>query len=286
MNRLMRNSILFLLVITCLLGTYAQSTPDSVPKDPILLVPIDTSGNIGYNSESVILPTGKYTYESSNGVLKKYDQNGKLLFSQSIKSLGQTKQLEAINAMKLVHFSEEQQSVCFFDNTLTQSQDCIDLGERGFLNVTRIATSAQPDKIWVLDQVNSRLVLMPFQGETQRQEISNLRGILEIDSIQQIIEANNQLFVLDRNKGIHAFDMYGTLLGVHHYNSIRDFAVTERYLLILLDNDVLLAHERITDVNNLIYMPLKGVTEMQFADNYLFLAHETGVHKFALQFSN
>ena len=114
--------------------------------------------------------------------------------------------------MKVIAFSEEQQIVCFFDNTLTQSEDCIELSTNFIQNATIVVTSAQPNKIWVYDQLNSKLYLLSIGETSQQQEIDNLRGILNSSQFSQLIERNNQLLLLNQNKGVYVMDMYGSLI--------------------------------------------------------------------------
>ena len=117
-------------------------------------------------------------YISNDSSIEEYDSVGVLKFAESIKSLGKMTQLVPVNTMKLIHFSEEQQTLCYLDNTLSQLDDCIELADKGVVNATTISSSNQPDKIWVLDNLNSRLLLLPLEGNGQPQEIVNVRGIL------------------------------------------------------------------------------------------------------------
>ena len=64
-------------------------------------------------------------YISNGEMIHKYDLTGSRIFSQSIKSLGNATTIIPINSMKLLHFSEEQQTLCYFDNTLSFLDDCI-----------------------------------------------------------------------------------------------------------------------------------------------------------------
>jgi len=75
----------------------------------ILVWNIDNLGNI---------------YAIQNEVIVKFDSTGKQTFSQSIKSLGRISEIEPINSMKIVLFSEEQQNICFLDNTLSLNGNC------------------------------------------------------------------------------------------------------------------------------------------------------------------
>lgn len=159
-------------------------------------------------------------YVVHNRMITKYDSSGTKKFSQSIKSIGEVKEIMPINTMKLMLFSEEQQVLCLMDNTLTMSEELIDLSEYGITSATLATTSSQPEKIWVLEQLNSRLLLLDLSGKMQFQEVKNLKGIINLSEINGMIELNNHLFLIGRGV-FYEFDRYGTLLNMielSHFN--------------------------------------------------------------------
>ena len=113
--------------------------------------------------------------------LTKYGPDGKVLFEQSQKSFGRLEKIESFNTLKFVCFSEQQQTLCFFDNSLTALEKCIELADYDILNATHFATSGQSDKLWVFDQVNSTLRLLSLNGLNQDQAIKNLGGIINAE---------------------------------------------------------------------------------------------------------
>ena len=151
-------------------------------------------------------------YVVHNRMITKYDSTGVKKFSQSIKSIGQVKEIMPINTMKLVLFSEDQQVLCMLDNTLTMTEDLIDLSEFNIVNASLATTSSQSEKIWILDQLNSRLLLLDLAGKMQFQEVRNLKGVLNASGITSMIESNGHLFLLTDDYSFYEFDMYGTLV--------------------------------------------------------------------------
>lgn len=170
--------------------------------------------------------------------LTKYDKNGKLLFEQSQKSLGRFDKVELVNSLKSYGFSETQQLVCFFDNSLSMMEKCMDLSEYDLINVSTVASSGQSDKMWAFDQVNSTLHLLSFSGLLQSQAIKNLSGILNADNISQLIEWENKLFVLDNKKGIYVFDLYGTLIRFIEFENIKWIQVYNDHIICLRGNEL------------------------------------------------
>ena len=158
-------------------------------------------------------------------LISKYDSAGVKKFSQSIKSLGQVKEIMPINTMKLVLFSEDQQVLCILDNTLTMSEQLVDLSDYGITNAALVATSSQPEKFWVLDQLNSRLLLLDLSGQMQFQEVRNLKGTLNLSTITSLVESEGHLFLM--GSGVfYEFDRYGTLLNELTYANSKETNLT------------------------------------------------------------
>ena len=104
------------IIVVCINVSYSQTVSERLVKlkeyvfqKPIDVWNVDNLGNL---------------YVIQNNFISKLDSSGKQTYSQSIKSLGRISEIEPINAMKLVLFSEEQQSICFLDNTLSLNGSC------------------------------------------------------------------------------------------------------------------------------------------------------------------
>lgn len=231
-------------------------------------------------------------YVSHAGSIAKYDSTGVLKFKQSVKSYGTTKQLVSINAMKLVHFSEEQQTLCFFDNTLTSTGDCIDLTDYGIYNAAWIAASARPEMIWVYDNVNSTLKLIELQHNGRSQvEMVNVKGLLGIDAIDQISEEMGHLFLLEQGGRIYELDFYGGLL--HSYSA-------EKTVQFDLDGQLGRTIYTITEtqfefngtgsgmigVQSTIDLPRASIFQFEVVGNYVYFRTPKNVHKYTLLFKS
>lgn len=224
-------------------------------------------------------------YASSNSVISKFDSSGTLKFTQSIKSLGNMTQLEPINTMKIVHFSEEQQTLCYFDNTLSPNDDCLELIDREVFNASRIASSGRSDKVWVYDNLNSSLRLLDLEGDKfQSIEINNLKGVLGLEDIVNIKERYNQLFILDQKKGVFVFDMYGSLVNRYPMEGVIDMDVVEKGLFLLFDNKLVsMSLDGVYKVN--IPLPVEGITQFDIENEMFFFEKAEIVHKYRLQIS-
>ncbi|TXI84991.1 MAG: hypothetical protein E6Q38_01175 [Crocinitomicaceae bacterium] len=220
-------------------------------------------------------------YITANRTIQKFDSLGTKKFSQSIKSLGHLKSLKPINTMKLLTFSEEQQLICVLDNTLTLSGECIDLSSFDIGNATMVAVSGQPDKVWVVDQLNSKLILLSLGGTDQFQEIKNLQGILNISGIVAIQEVNNELFLASSDGKIYRFDLYGSLINAHEMGVFTSFII-EGTSLVALNEDHLVLHNS-EDASQLsVDLPIKGVKDIALSGNFFYFRTDNKILKFVL----
>lgn len=218
---------------------------------------------------------------SSNGTISKVDTSGKVKYTQSIRSYGETAAMVSINTMKLVHFSEEQQTLCFLDNTLTSSENCLELADESIINATFVSASSQPDKMWVMDQLNSTLYQLPILGNDPTREVGNLSGLLNFGEVNQIKEAGNNLYLLT-SEGIFILDIYGSLIDVIRQENIDYFDANETKLYILSNNELEIRHAR-TGASTSIKLPVSNVFQVKIVNGALFARTPKNVHKFELQ---
>ena len=130
-------------------------------------------------------------------------------FSQSIKSMGDIDQILPINALKTYLFSQTQQQICLIDNTLSVQSKCIDLEAMEIQYALFCAVSGRPHLIYVYDQFNSTLFLINTKSSTIIQKVSNLEGVLNMDTeISEIKEHNNDLFIRTLTGKVYQLDMF------------------------------------------------------------------------------
>lgn len=177
--------------------------------------------------------------KTNRNVIEKYDSIGVLMFSQSIRAIGKTTELTTVNSMKILSFSDQQQTLCTLDNTLTLSENCIDLQEFEIQSAIHVSASSQPDRVWVMDQLNYHLMSLNLTTG-KYSEISNLVGILNMEQVDEMKEYGNELFILDKSKGLYRFDFYGSLLSYFPNEESLAFAVQDGNAMILKKDGILL----------------------------------------------
>ena len=213
--------------------------------------------------------------------LEKYDSVGHQTFSQSNKHWGQLSSIDASNPMKVLLFSENQQLISYVDNTLSKQQDFIDLNNHELSYVTLVATSGQPDKFWVFDQDNSKIALIA-RNVLQQQRIENIRGLLGCQDVKQLIEKDNNLYLIDEQQGILKFDVYGTFVAKWEVKGI-NFIHIENELVYFAQSNALLVMELETEKIHVYNFPIPGVLKIKKDSNSLYLETSSEILKYSIQ---
>lgn len=222
---------------------------------------------------------------SNRDQLKKYNTDGKLLFEQSQKSFGRLDKIESMNSLKFVAFSAEQQTLCFFDNSLTVMENCLELSDYSILNATQFAVSGQSDKIWVFDQVNSTMSLLSLSGLNQNQQIKNMMGILNAENIIQMAEMENKLFFVDSISGVFILDLYGTLIQKIEMVGVKWIQFKDGNALMLKDNSLFI-YNLSTSKQERVQLPKSDYTEFLYNGKSIFFRSKDTIEKFEFLLTN
>lgn len=150
-------------------------------------------------------------YQNQN--IQKRDGKGVIMLQESIKSLGNIQKIDAQNPLKIVLFSEDQQSVCFLDNALALQGDCIYLSDLNVSLAASVSASIQTDRIWIYDEPNSKIELITLR-DGQGQLVQNVKGLLNLKSIVNIQEIDNRLYLFDEENQVAWFDQFGNFIDV------------------------------------------------------------------------
>ena len=224
-------------------------------------------------------------YLIQGSTLIKCDSSGKQLFSQSIKSIGNVAQIEPINALKIAVFSEEQQSICLFDNTLTLNGECNYLDKFGIRNAKFIARSNRPNLFWIYDQFNSTLILIDIISNKTIQKVDNIKGLIlkgeEENEVEKIQEFNNHLYLFDSKETIYEFDQLMTLSGEFKYHSKK---------IVFWENQLIEMEGNKTWITSLINKEIKTYTstdrnpkDIKIKGKFLYMNIENKILRFALK---
>lgn len=220
-------------------------------------------------------------YISKKEIIQKFDSIGNFKFSQSQKSLGRLSSIQVLNTMKLIVFSEEQQQLCFLDNTLTPYESCVNFDEENIGNATKFAVSSQPDKFWIYDQLNSRLHLISSSKLFQNQDIENIKGVLNSNQISFMCEQNNFLYLVDCNQGVYILDRYASLVNFIKRPTIISFQVDSENFYFLEKNKIVLIDIDSNEEIN-IDAPMDNVIEFKKIGNSYYFRTAKEIKKYHL----
>lgn len=220
-------------------------------------------------------------YIADKDLLVKYDTTGTKQYSQSIKSLGRINSILSINTMRIVLFSELQQTFTIMDNTLSEAAKTYDLSELDFGYVPKMAVSSQPNKFWIYDQSNSRLVLLDLSRTNQQQEIGNVRGILNSTEVTWMKEDNNKLYLFDSKKQLYIFDLYGSLIDVMAFPKANRVEIFQNQIFVITEEGVQRYRKEDGSFEKIEIVGQK-IREFQWSNNSLFIQNELELIKFKI----
>lgn len=224
-------------------------------------------------------------YLIQGNTLIKCDSSGKQLFSQSIKSIGNVAQIEPINALKIAVFSEEQQSICLFDNTLTLNGECNYLDKFGIRNAKLISRSNRPNLFWIYDQFNSTLLLIDIISNKTIQKVDNIKGLIlkveEENEVEKIQESNNHLYLIDSKDIIYEFDQLMTLSG-EFKNHSKKIAFWENQLIEMEGNKTWITSLINNEIKTYISTD-RNPKDIKIKGNFLYMNIENKILRFALK---
>jgi hypothetical protein len=150
------------------------------------------------------------TYDICPDHITKHSSNFNLDYRLSTLQYGTSAQLDLTNPLVPFLFFEDQGSLVFFDNNLNVLEDPIFLNEIFQGQITCVAGS-KGDALWLYDANSSTLIRTNRKFEVLSKS-ANLSYITKTTlQPKQIIESGQRVYLIDSEKGILLFSIFGTL---------------------------------------------------------------------------
>lgn len=145
---------------------------------------------------------------TEGGDIRRYAENGQLLYRISEVRFGAVGGLDAANPLRILVYYPEYLTVLLLSNTLGISAE-LNLRSLGF-QMVRTVGLARDGRIWLYDEANFQLVKLDDRGQVQRRT-EPLNYILgkELQPVR-LVERNERLYLHDPKQGILVFDAFGT----------------------------------------------------------------------------
>ena len=150
------------------------------------------------------------TYDVCSDHITKHSSNFNTDYRLSTLQYGTSAQLDLTNPLVPFLFFQDQSSLVFFDNNLNVLEDPIFLNEK-FQGQITCAAGSKGDALWLYDANSSTLIRTNRQFEILSKS-PNLSYLLKTTlQPKQIIENGQRVYLIDSEKGILLFSLFGNL---------------------------------------------------------------------------
>lgn len=210
-----------------------------------------------------------FVVNNENNVIK-LDSLGTLSAIFSETQYGEVTAIDATNPFQPLVFYKEFNTVISLDLNMTAKQ-MYKFSAVGLEEVSAICSSYD-NTIWVFQQNEQKLKKVNSNYEITQEsfEVDKLLGgIIEPNFM---IEREKRLFVVDPNRGIFVFDMFGTYFRSYLFDNIKQLQVIDNKMVFFKDENLYVV-DLMTQQEDTIQLPeeVTGIKAVQVTRNYLML---------------
>lgn len=218
---------------------------------------------------------------SSGRTLYKLGSNFEVLFTQSNSAFGNITEVDAQHSLKMLVFSENQQTIGIVDNTLSFQKGLIDLSSLDVGYATHACYSDQSERFWVYDEQNTRLLrFQGFKSSIKQVEVTNLVSITRESVPSLITENQNQLIIFYEGNGVFIFDYYGSLLKRIEDKEAIQVLPSGDYIYFLHADKLIRIHRK-TGEEMQIDLPYTGILDLRIFENHIYFKDKAGIKKYS-----
>lgn len=210
-----------------------------------------------------------------------YSSEGKLMYQFSDLSRGEITDLDVRNPLKLLLFYPDYAQIRFLDNTLSETQEIIELNNLG-LELTQLACTSFDNGFWLYDPVSFRLVRYD-QSLSVTNDISNINVLTQLDlNPNQMVEHDSWLYMNDPNHGVFVFDSFGTYTKLIPIVGARRISVRSNGLFFEME-DKLIKYNPFNFNQVEIELPISDYRSVRIENKKLFFLTDNGVKIYSYQ---
>jgi hypothetical protein len=161
-----------------------------------------------FNAMEIDILNNLYLITASNQLKKISSRGDSMAVFNDVKKFGNPSLIDVTNPLKVLLYYKNFATVVMLDRLLSP-RNSINFRQQQIFSVKAIATSYD-NNVWLFDEQDLKLKKIDENGK-MLQETTDWRLIMdEVPSPQNIIDANNFVYLYDSSKGFYVFDYYGT----------------------------------------------------------------------------
>lgn len=207
-----------------------------------------------------------------------YSAEGKLMYQFSDLSRGEITHLDVRNPLKLLLFYPDYGQVAFLDNTLSATQEIIELNQLG-LELAQLACTSFDNGFWVYDPVSFRLVRYD-QALNVTNEVSNINVLTQLElNPTQMVEHDSWLYMNDPSHGVFVFDSFGTYTKLIPIKGARRISVRSNGIFLEME-DKIIKYNPLNFEQVEIELPVQDFVSVRIESKKLFFLTDDGVKIF------
>ena len=252
---------------------YGQNTVDTTAADTslVLVKKIDATINV-CNSDYL----GNF-YFIDRDIITKFSPRLDTLFQQSVKVAGDLTSLDVGQSLKILLYSQDQNIIAYFDNTLTASESPIYMADKGLYMVELVAQSMLNNEIWVYNAEN--FALEKYDQNFKRTfKSENLTSLLYQElTPNYLVESEDQLYLNNPDHGVLVFDIYGTFLKTIPIKGVTKIRVLDKKIFYIKD-DYIHYYDEKTLLSDKFKLPISGIDYFCVSSEYLVLCNKKSIH--------
>lgn len=161
---------------------------------------------------------------SSNQIKKLNEKLDSVGIFNDVKRYGNISLVDVSNPLKVLVYYKDFATIIVLDRFLN-IRNTIDLRKQNILQVKAIAQSYD-NNIWLFDELDSKIKKIDETGKLLQESADFKLLFDEVPNPSTIIDANNQLYLYNKNEGWLVFDYYGGMKSKYSIIGWQDVEVT------------------------------------------------------------
>lgn len=203
--------------------------------------------------------------------LLKIDTNGNVIYSFSDAQLGNIHSIDVSNPLQILVFYKETQSLLILNNTLSPLSPPIRFDHLQLYNVKAVCSSSHGG-FWVYDANQTQLLLFNSKLENIYKGTK-----LFIDNISNIIEFQNDVYIISENKGYWKFNLKGELIEFIAIPDLKKILIYKNQLVFVKESEIEFSNQK------KIIKPISS-TNVTILKNLLIIAENNRLKFFRINF--